>query len=60
MKEWYIFCRAHNKRPKKFPRDVPTRWNSTYELLNELFAYSELLCYFIVTHVSEVSLYQQQ
>ena len=47
MKEWYTFCRAHNKRPKKFPREVPPRWNSTYELLNESFAYSELLCSFI-------------
>ena len=28
--------------------------------MNESFAYSELLCSFIVTHVSEVSLYQQQ
>ena len=25
MKEFYKFCRTHNKRPKKFLRDVSTR-----------------------------------
>ena len=33
-------------RPKGFSRDVPTRWNSTYELLNDSNAYKELFCDF--------------
>ena len=28
-REWCIFCKQNGTRPKKFVRDVPTRWNST-------------------------------
>ena len=59
MKEWGKFCKQHNKRPKRFPKDVPTRWNSTYELLNESFDYKDLLCSFISQNVPQIILYPQ-
>ena len=59
MKLWAKFCRENGKKPKRFSRDVPTRWNSTYELLNESFSYKELLCMFINTNISQVNLFSQ-
>ena len=45
-KRWSKFCKNNNMPPKKFSRDVPNRWNSTYRLLHDSFAYKELLCSF--------------
>jgi hypothetical protein len=59
MKDWGKFCKINGVKPKKFSKDVPTRWNSTYELLNESFEYRQLLCKFITNHVSQVQLYPQ-
>ena len=59
MKEWDKFCKQHNKKPKRFPKNVPTRWNSTYELLNESFDYKDLLCSFISQNVPQIILYPQ-
>ena len=59
MKLWAKFCRENGKKPKRFSRDVPTRWNSTYELLNESFSYKELLCMFINNNVPQVNLFPQ-
>ena len=39
-------------RPKKFPWDVLTRWNSTYRLLEESIDYKDLLCQFFVQIIS--------
>ncbi|KAI3474587.1 hypothetical protein Pfo_029589, partial [Paulownia fortunei] len=51
-KQWFRFCKANGVRPKKFPRDVPTRWNSTYRLLEESIDYKDLLCQFFVQIIS--------
>ena len=56
-REWCNFCKQNGARPKKFGRDVPTRWNSTYFLLNESFAYKDLLCSFIAHYQYDVELY---
>jgi hypothetical protein len=58
MKEWAKFCRSNGKNPKKFARDVPNRWNSTYELLNASNKYSGLLCEFFMIFVPDIPLHQ--
>ena len=45
------------KRPKKFRKDVPLRWNSTYLLLQSTVEYKEFLCNFTVTHLPDVHLH---
>ncbi|KZV13551.1 hypothetical protein F511_45286, partial [Dorcoceras hygrometricum] len=42
---------------KRFARDVPTRWNSTYKLLLSTFEYKDLLCGFFGQVVQSSSLY---
>ena len=42
--------------PIKFSRDITTRWNSTYKLLNESVEYKELLVSFITYNVPSISL----
>ena len=59
MKDWCRFCKQNGKRPRRFSRDVPTRWNSTYELLNQSFEYKVLLCAFISTNVPQLELSRQ-
>ncbi|KZV35079.1 hypothetical protein F511_04384, partial [Dorcoceras hygrometricum] len=43
-KQWGKFCKLNGMRVKRFARDVPTRWNSTYKLLLSTFEYKDLLC----------------
>jgi len=38
---WYVDAELDTNQ---FSRDIPTRWNSTYELLNDSNDYKELLC----------------
>ncbi|KZV15909.1 hypothetical protein F511_14548 [Dorcoceras hygrometricum] len=57
MKQWGRFCKANGMRAKRFARDVPTRWNSTYKLLLSTFEYKELLCGFFGQVVQSSSLY---
>ena len=57
MKEWGRFCRENGKKPKKFPKDIPTRWHSTFHLLTESLAYKDLLCAFISNNIPQVNLY---
>ena len=59
MKDWCRFCKQHEKRARRFSRDVPTRWNSTYELLNQSFEYKDLLCAFISTNIPQLELLPQ-
>ncbi|KZV51484.1 hypothetical protein F511_06952 [Dorcoceras hygrometricum] len=47
MKQWDKFCKLNGMRAKRFARDVPTRWNSTYKLLLFTFEYKDLLCGFL-------------
>ena len=42
--------------PKKFSRDITTRWNSTYKLLSESVEYRDLLVSFITYNVPSISL----
>ena len=61
MKQWGRFCKINGMRPKKFPRDVPTRWNSTYQLLQDSFQYKELLCSFFAQNTNaNIYLFSQQ
>ena len=59
IKDWCRFCKQNGKRPRRFSRDVPTRWNSTYELLNQSFEYKDLLYAFISTNVPQLELLPQ-
>ena len=45
---WREFCKSQGKHPKKFPKDVRTRWNSTYKLLRAAHDYKDLLINFIM------------
>ena len=42
------------KNRKRFSRDVPTRWNSTF--INQSYKYSELLCAFFATNMADIML----
>lgn len=45
-KKWVRFCKQNDMKAKRFPQDVPDRWNSTYTILNESYEYKEELCVF--------------
>ena len=38
-REWHKWCMVHEKTPKKFRKDIPHRWNSTYLLLKSTVEY---------------------
>ncbi|KAK3219700.1 hypothetical protein Dsin_013670 [Dipteronia sinensis] len=44
------YCKQNGKRAIRFPRDVPTHWNSTYKLLARSYEYRDLLVTFIQYH----------
>lgn len=56
-REWKAFCRANRVRPRKFPKDVCTRWNSTYKMIYESYEYRELLCSFAALHIPEADIF---
>ncbi|KAK3228632.1 hypothetical protein Dsin_000513 [Dipteronia sinensis] len=56
QKLWLKYCSQNGMRPIKFSRDISTRWNSTYKLLNESVVYKELLVSFITYNVPSISL----
>ncbi|KAH7667795.1 Tam3-transposase (Ac family) protein [Dioscorea alata] len=60
MKKWARYCKAHNMRVKKFPKDVKTRWNSTYRLLSVAFPYRSLLTNFVNDSLVGFCLYEYQ
>ena len=49
--QWHQFCRSNNIRPKNFPRDVSTRWNSTYKMIFDSYQYRELLSAFATQNI---------
>ena len=57
MKEWHNFCKINQQRPKRFPKDIPTRWNSCYKLLVETYAHKDLLSSFIHQYLPELNLW---
>jgi len=59
MKAWARYCKQNGRRPIKFARDVPTRWNSTYKLLAQSYEYRDLLISFIQFHVPNIQLYKE-
>ena len=56
QKQWLKYCISNNMHPKKFSRDITTRWNSTYKLLCESVEYKEILVSFITYYVPSISL----
>lgn len=36
---WMALCRVHNLNERYIPRDVRTRWNSTYDMLSVALKY---------------------
>jgi len=56
QKQWLRYCSQNNMHPKKFSRDIVTRWNSTYKLLSESVEYKDLLVSFITYNVPNISL----
>ncbi|KZV56875.1 hypothetical protein F511_26117 [Dorcoceras hygrometricum] len=61
MKQWGKFCKLNGMRAKRFARDVPTRWNSTYNFLLSTFEYKDLLCgFFGQVQSSNIYLYANQ
>ena len=59
MKQWAKFCKSNRMHPIRFSRDVPHRWNSTYKLLSESYAYKDLLVTFMQYNCSEIVLFPQ-
>lgn len=57
MKQWFEFCKMHNVSPKRFSRDVPTRWNSTYDMIVDSIGHKDLLCSFIQQNCSTLTLW---
>ncbi|KZV56580.1 zinc finger BED domain-containing protein RICESLEEPER 2-like [Dorcoceras hygrometricum] len=62
MKQCGKFCKLNGMRAKRFARDVPTRWNSTFKFLLSTFEYKDLLCGFFgqIVQSSNIYLYSNQ
>ncbi|WVZ81305.1 hypothetical protein U9M48_028696, partial [Paspalum notatum var. saurae] len=50
------YCRAHDKRPRKFTLDMKVRWNSTYHMLNSLESYEKIITVFVNANAKDLSL----
>ena len=57
--QWYHFCKEAGVHPKKFLKDVSTRWNSTYKMIYELYEYRELLSTFANQHIDNAPLFSE-
>lgn len=58
--EWARFCKQNGLPPKYFWIDMPSRWNSTYKLLNDTYQYREVLCAFFVKQQYDIVLSTNQ
>ena len=38
---WCLVCIKHKRKPRLFPLDVVTRWNSTYDMLQFVLDYQD-------------------
>ena len=56
-KEWARFCKQNGAHPKRFPRDVCHRWNSTYEMISESYDYRDLLSSFASQHIPDADVF---
>lgn len=56
-KAWAHFCTSNGQTPKRFSKDVPTRWNSTFKLLNQSFEYKDLLCSFAANYIPQYPIF---
>lgn len=59
-KKWRQYCRENDMHPKRFSKDVPTRWNSTYDLLNDSYKYRHALCNFFTQEQVNCCLFPNQ
>ena len=53
-KDWMKFCKENGVHPKRFSKDVGTRWNSTYILLCECIQYKQVLTSFVSQNVTHL------
>ena len=49
--QWNRFCKQHKVPPKSFPKDVCTRWNSTYRMIHDSYEYRDVLSAFAAQYV---------
>ncbi|KAJ1278634.1 hypothetical protein BS78_04G093800 [Paspalum vaginatum] len=50
------YCRAHNKKPRKFGLDMKIRWNSTYLMLKSLQGYENLITVFVNANAKNLNI----
>ncbi|KAJ7346380.1 hypothetical protein DFH08DRAFT_701395, partial [Mycena albidolilacea] len=43
LSAWKQAVLDHGKKPKILPRDVKTRWNSTFDMINTALAYKKVI-----------------
>ncbi|CAA0833573.1 Unknown protein [Striga hermonthica] len=60
MNQWSKFCKTNNTKSEKFSREIPTRWDSTYLLLQQFLKHKELLRRFFALNVKGTLLFPNQ
>ena len=54
--EFSDLCKSQGLKPKKFHRDVPHRWNSTYLMLKSCQTYENVISDFVNTKIGEIKI----
>ena len=54
--EFSDLCKSQGLKPKKFHRDVPHRWNSTYLMLKSCQTYENIISDFANTKIGEIKI----